>query len=78
MTDNQKYAYYTRVTWTIYTVLILVLACVLVFVVARDTEEMFFYGFMTLASGYVFRPTDRFISKLVYKYTGVSNPAENE
>ena len=75
---NQKYIYYTKVAWAIYTLLALVLACVLVLFVAQDNEERFFYGFMTVASAYVFRPTEKFFSKLILKFTGVPETAEEE
>ncbi len=80
MTDNenQKYTYYTKVAWAIYSLLALVLACVLVLFVAQDNEERFFYGFMTVASAYVFRPTERVFSKLIFKFTGVSQATEKE
>ena len=80
MTDNQdqKYAYYTKVAWAIYALLALILAAVLVLFVAQDNEERFFYGFMTVAGAYVFRPTDRFFIKLIFKYTGVSQTTEKE
>jgi lipopolysaccharide export LptBFGC system permease protein LptF len=76
--QDQKYMYYKKVAWAIYSLLALVLACVLVLFVARDNEERFFYGFMTVASAYVFRPTDRFFNKLIFKFTGVSQTAEEE
>ena len=82
MTDNQndKYIYYTKMAWTIYTLMtiVLVLVVVLVLFVAQDNEERFFYGLMPAAASYVFRPTDRFISKLIFKFTGVSQPTEQE
>jgi len=80
MTDNQnkKYVYYTRVAWAIYTLMTIVLIVVLVLFVAKDNEEMFFYSLMTAAAAYVFRPTDRFISKQIFKFTGVSQATEQE
>lgn len=76
--ENQKYIYYTKVAWAIYYLLALVLAGVLVLFVAQDNEERFFYGFMTVASAYVFRPTEKVFSKLIFKLTGVSPAAEKE
>jgi hypothetical protein len=76
--QNQKYIYYTKVAWAIYTLLALVLACVLVLFVAQDNEERFFYGLMTVASAYVFRPTGNYFSKLILKFTGVSETTEEE
>jgi lipopolysaccharide export LptBFGC system permease protein LptF len=80
MTDNQdqKYVYYTKVAWAIYSLAAIVLATVLVLFVAQDNEEMFFYGLMTIAAAYVFRPTERYFSKLIFKYTGVSKPSEEK
>lgn len=77
MTDNQtqNYAYYRKVTWIIYSILAIVLAAVLVLFVAQDNEERFFYGMMTLAAAYVFRPTERALNKIILKFTGVSPPA---
>ena len=80
MTDNQndKYVFYTKVAWAIYTLLAIALIVVLVLLVAQDNEERFFYGLMTAAVSYVFRPTDKFFSKLIFKFTGVAKPAEQE
>ena len=78
MTDNkdQNYVYYTKVAWAIYTLLTIVLIVVLVLFVAQDNEERFFYGLMPAAAAYVFRPTDKLLSKLIFKFTGVSKPEE--
>jgi hypothetical protein len=80
MTDNQdqKYHYYTKVTWAIYALIVLVLATVLVLFVARDNEERFFYGFMTVAGAYVLRPTEKHISNIIFKFTGVSRTTEQD
>jgi hypothetical protein len=80
MTDDQdqKYAYYTKVAWVIYALISIVLMAVLVLFVAEDNEEMFFFGLMTPAAFYVFRPTERYFSKLIFKFTGVSKPADKE
>lgn len=75
--NNQQYASYLKAAWAIYYLLALVIAAVLVLVVAQDNEERFFYGLMTLASAYVFRPEERFLGKLVFKFTGVSRTTEN-
>lgn len=74
MTENQdqQYVFYTKVAWAIYALISVVLMAVLVLFVAQDNEEMFFYGFMTPAAFYVFRPGDSYLSKLVFKFTGVS------
>jgi hypothetical protein len=80
MTDNQdqKYVYYKKVAWTIYALIAVALMTVLVLFVAQDNEEKFFYGIMTPAAFYVFRPTDRYLNKLIFKFTGVSPAAEQE
>lgn len=76
--DDQKYAHYIKVAWAIYYLLALVLASVLVFFVAEDNEERFFYGLMTLASAYVFRPEEKVLSKLIFKFTGVAQNTEKK
>lgn len=80
MTDNQdqKYTSYTKAAWIIYALISLILMAVLVLFVAQDNEEMFFYGFMTPAAFYVFRPTNRYMNKLIFKFTGVSQTTEQE
>lgn len=76
MTDNQndKYAYYTKMAWIIYTLTTIAIILVLVLFVARDSQEMFFYSLMPAGAAYVFRPLDKPFSKLIFKYTGVSHP----
>jgi hypothetical protein len=80
MTDkqDQRYAYYTKVAWAIYALIAIVLMAVLVLFVAQDNEEMFFYGIMTPAAFYVFRPTERYLGRLIYKFTGVSQTTGQE
>ena len=80
MTDNQHqtHIFYTKVARAIYALIAIVLMAVLVFFVAQDNEEKIFYGFMTPAAFYVFRPTTRYINRLILKFTGVSPPAEPE
>ena len=80
MTDNQddKYISYKKRAWVIYALLAIILMALLVVFVAQDNEEMFFYGIMTPAAFYVFRPTTRYMNKLIYKYTGVSPPSEEK
>ena len=75
---NQKYDYYTKMAWRIYSLAAIVLATVLVLFVAQDDEEMFFYGFMTIAAAYVFRPNEKIMGKKILKFTGVSKTAEDE
>jgi hypothetical protein len=74
--SEQQHLFYTKVAWGIYALITIVLAVVLVLFIAQDNEERIFYGFMTPAASYVFRPTDRYINKLILKFTGVSKPDE--
>jgi len=80
MTDNinDKYIFYTKVAWTIYTLITIAIIIVLVLFVAEDNEERFFYGLMPAAAAYVFRPMNKPFSKLIFKFTGVSHPAEEK
>ena len=80
MTDNQndKYIYYTKMAWAIYTLITIAIMVVLVLFVAQDNEERFFYGLMPAAAAYVFRPMDKPFSKLIFKFTGVSHPTEEK
>lgn len=64
--------------WAIYALATIALIVILVLFVAQDTEEKFFFTIMPAAAAYVFRPTDRYLGKLVFKFTGVSQPPENE
>jgi len=50
----------------------------LVLFIAQDNEERFFFTIMPAAAAYVFRPTNRYLGKLIFKFTGVSQPSENE
>jgi len=75
---NQKYAYYTKVAWTIYAITAVVLAAVLVLFAAQDNEEMFFYGLMTLAAAYVLRPNEKIMDKQILRFTGVAKTTEQE
>ncbi len=75
---NQKYDYYTKVAWTIYTLVTIVLAAVLVLFVAQDNEEMFFYGLMTIAAAYVLRPNENIMGKQILRFTGVSKTTKEE
>ena len=80
MTDNQndKYIFYTKIAWAIYTLITIAMVVVLVLFVAQDNEERFFYGLMPAAAAYVFRPMDKPFSKLIFKFTGVSHPTEEK
>ena len=76
--QNQKYDYYTKVAWTIYTLAAIVLAALLVLFIAQDNEERFFYGLMTIAAAYVLRPNERIMGKQILRFTGVSKTTEEE
>ena len=76
--QNQKYDYYTKVAWTIYTLATITLAAVLVLFVAQDNEEMFFYGLMTIAAAYVFRPNEKFMGKQIFRFSGVSKTTDEK
>ncbi len=78
MNENDKYIHYTKMAWTIYSLITIVLIVVLVLFVAQDIEERFFYGLMPAAAAYVFRPMDKPFSKLIFKFTGAYHPAEKE
>ena len=80
MTDNKndKYIFYTKMAWTIYTLITIAIIVVLVLFVAQDNEERFFYGLMPAAAAYVFRPMNKPFSKLIFKFTGVSYPTEEK
>ena len=80
MTDNKndKYIFYTKMAWAIYTLITIAIIVVLVLFVAQDNEERFFYSLMPAAAAYVFRPMDKPFSKLIFKFTGVSPPTEEK
>jgi len=80
MTDNinDKYIFYTKMAWIIYTLITIAIIVVLVLFVAQDNEEKFFYGLMPAAAAYVFRPMNKPFSKLIFKFTGVSHPTEEK
>jgi len=80
MTDNKndKYIFYTKMAWTIYTLITIAIIVVLVLFVAQDNEEMFFYGLMPAAAAYVLRPMNKPFSKLIFRFTGVSHPTEEK
>lgn len=62
--------------WIIYAFLAIVVTAFLVLVIASDAEEMFFFGIMPLAAAYVLRPTEKYMDKMILKFTGKSRPAE--
>ena len=80
MTDNinDKYIFYTKMAWIIYTLITIAIIVVLVLFVAQDNEEKFFYGLIPAAAAYVFRPMNKPFSKLIFKFTGVSHPTEEK
>jgi len=75
---NDKYIFYTKMAWAIYTLITIAIIVVLVLFVAQDNEERFFYGIMPAAAAYVFRPMNKPFSKLIFKFTGVSYPTEEK
>jgi len=80
MMNNQdiKYQSYIKRAWAIYALITIALIAILVLFVAQDNEERFFFTIMPAAAAYVFRPTNRYLGKLIFKFTGVSQPSENE
>jgi hypothetical protein len=80
MKNNQDrdFQSYIKRAWLIYALLTIALIVVLVLFVAQDNEERFFFTIMPAAAAYVLRPTDRYLGKLVFKFTGVSHPSEND
>jgi cytochrome bd-type quinol oxidase subunit 2 len=77
-TEHEKYRSYVKKAWVIYALLTIVFIVVLVLFVAQDNEERFFFTIMPAAAAYVLRPTERYMSRVIHKFTGVSNPAEKE
>jgi hypothetical protein len=80
MTNNQdiKFQSYLKRAWAIYALITIPLNVTMVLFVAQDNEERFFFSIMPAAAAYVFRPTNRYLGKLIFKFTGVSQPSENE
>jgi hypothetical protein len=80
MTDNKndKYIYYTKMAWIIYTLITILIIAVLVLFVAQDNEERFFFSLMPAAAAYVFRPMKKPFSNLIFKFTGVSHPTDEK
>ena len=80
MTNQQdnKYQTYVKRAWAIYALMTIVLIVVLVLFVATDDDERFFFAIMPAAAAYVLRPTERYMGELIFKFTGVSPPSENE
>jgi hypothetical protein len=80
MTNNQdsNYQSYVKKAWAIYALITLAIIVVLVLFLAQDNEERFFYTIMPAAAAYVFRPGNKRLSDIIFKFTGVSQPAEKE
>ena len=80
VTNNQdkKYQSYIKKAWLIYALLTIVLIVILVLFVASDNEERFFFTIMPAAAAYVLRPTNRYLDKLIFKFTGMSRPTAND
>ena len=80
MTNIQdvKYQSYLKRAWAIYALITVALIVVLVLFVAGDNEERFFFTIMPAAAAYVFRPTERYLGKLIFRFTGVSRPEGTE
>ncbi|MDH5471723.1 MAG: hypothetical protein OEY87_04445 [Gammaproteobacteria bacterium] len=76
--QNNQYAYYTKIAWAIYSLITIIFIIVLVLFVAQDNEERFFYSLMPAAAAYVFRPMNKPFSKLIFKFTGLSHPADEK
>ena len=73
---DMKYASYCKKVWAIYALIVVILIIILVTIVAQDNEERLFYSLMTAAVSYVFRPSDKSISKAVLRIFGISPPVE--
>ena len=80
MTNEEEINYQAIVkkAWIIYALLTVALIVILFLFVASDNEERFFFTIMPAAAAYVFRPTERYMDKLILKFTGVSRPAKSE
>ena len=75
--QNGKYQSYLKRAWAMYMLITIAFIVVLVLFVAEDNEERFFFTIMPAAAAYVFRPTESYLSKLIFKFTGFSKPTEN-
>jgi hypothetical protein len=75
---NNEYALCSKKVWAIYALITVAIMIVLATFVAQDNEEGLFYSLMTAAASYVFRPTDKTISKYVLRLFGVSPPEESD
>jgi hypothetical protein len=75
---NDKYSYYLKRAWIIYTLTTIAIMLVLVLFVAQDNEERLFYTLAPSIGAYVFRPLNKPFSELIFKFTGVSHPTEEK
>ncbi len=75
MDDTEKYHSSRKKLALLYKVAVAVFTAFLVFVVANDYEEQFFYSIMTLGASYAFRPNDQMINSLIKKFFDVDPPA---
>ena len=77
MTTNEEYLASVKKVWMIYSAAVVCLIIFLVGVVAGDNEERLFYGIMTAAASYVFRPGDEFIQGAVKRLFNLSPPEQD-
>ena len=75
---DELYASYVKKAWIIYALVAVTIAVVLVLFVAVDNEERLFYTLAPTVGAYVFRPLNKPFSNLIYKFTGVSHPSEQQ
>ena len=72
--NTGKFEAAKKKAWILYSLLAIAIVLILVFVIAQDNEEMFFYALMGSAVFYVFRPTDKFMTQKVANFTGLPAP----
>lgn len=75
---NDKYALYSKSAWAIYILITILAILILVFLVAEDNEERFFYTLMPAAAAYVFRPTEKFMKKQITRVMGPVEGTDNK
>lgn len=75
--DKEQYIAASKKVWVIYVVAVICLVIFLVFVVAQDYQEIFFYSLMTMGASYAFRPNDEVINFAVKRLFGI-DPIEKE
>ena len=74
--QSGNYQSYLKAAWALYALITIVIIVALVLFIAEDNEERFFFAVMPAAAAYVFRPTERYLDRLIFKFTGVSRPKE--